>query len=172
MSEHASPKARENSALFLETMKARGYGFFSGVPCSLLGGLFSELETNKSLDYVPAVREDIAVGMCAGAHLGGKKAAVLMQNSGLGVCYNALASLNEIYEIPALIVVSWRGEGGKDAPEHIRMGKVMLQILDELEIPYEVADPAKMVEQLDRLDQAITSRRRPAALVAPKGVFA
>ncbi len=172
MSEHASPKAREHSLQFLEAVTARGYGFFSGVPCSLLGGLFSELESNKNLDYVPAVREDIAVGLCAGAHLGGKKSVVLMQNSGLGVCYNALASLNEIYEIPTLIVVSWRGEGGKDAPEHIRMGKVMMQILDELEIPYEIADPSKMTEQLDRLDKAITSRRRPAALVAPKGVFA
>src|SRR5687767_12752779 len=103
MSEHANPKAREHSLKFLEIAHARGYSFFSGVPCSLLGGLFSELEHNKDLDYVPAVREDIAVGMCAGAHLAGKKAMVLMQNSGLGVCYNALASLNEIYEIPALI---------------------------------------------------------------------
>lgn len=172
MSEHASPKARENSLKFLESVGARGYSFFSGVPCSLLGGLFSELETNKSLDYVPAVREDIAVGMCAGAHLAGKKAAVLMQNSGLGVCYNALASLNEIYEIPALIVVSWRGEGGKDAPEHIRMGKVMMNILDELEIPYEIADASKINEQIERLDKKISESRRPAALVAPKGVFA
>jgi len=172
MSEHASPKAREHSLQFLQHLRARGYGFFSGVPCSLLGGLFSELETNNDLDYVPAVREDIAVGMCAGAHLAGKKAAVLMQNSGLGVCYNALASLNEIYEIPALIVVSWRGEGGKDAPEHIRMGRVMMKILDELEIPYEVADPSKMNEQIDRLDKKISESRRPAALVAPKGVFA
>lgn len=172
MSEQASPKARENSLKFLESVRARGYSFFSGVPCSLLGGLFSELENNRALDYVPAVREDIAVGMCAGAHLAGKKAAVLMQNSGLGVCYNALASLNEIYEIPALIVVSWRGEGGKDAPEHIRMGKVMMKILDELEIPYEIADASKINEQIERLDKKITESRRPAALVAPKGVFA
>jgi phosphonopyruvate decarboxylase len=172
VSEHASPKAREHSLRFLEGLRARGYAFFSGVPCSLLGGLFSELEHNEDLDYIPAVREDIAVGLAAGAHLAGKKAVVLMQNSGLGVCYNALASLNEIYEIPALIVVSWRGEGGKDAPEHIRMGKVMTQILDELEIPYEVADPAKLEEQVARLDQKVSERRRPAALVAPKGVFA
>jgi sulfopyruvate decarboxylase subunit alpha len=110
--------------------------------------------------------------MAAGAYLAGKKAAVLMQNSGLGVCYNALASLNEIYEIPALIVVSWRGEGGKDAPEHIRMGKVMTKILDELEIPYGIADATKLKDLIDDLDVMITERRRPAALVAPKGVFA
>ena len=77
----------------------------------------------------------IGLASAAGAYLAGKKTVVLMQNSGLGVSYNALASLNEIYEIPTLIVVSWRGEGGKDAPEHIRMGKVIMNILEELDIP-------------------------------------
>lgn len=168
----ASPKAIENSRAFLRLLRERGYGFFSGVPCSLLGGLFTELETDRALDYIPAVREDIAVGLAAGAHMSGRKAAVFMQNSGLGVCYNALASLNEIYEIPALIVVSWRGEGGKDAPEHIRMGAVMTKILDELEISYEVADPKNFAGQIERLERAMAEKRRPAALVAPKGVFA
>lgn len=170
-----SPKALENSRVFLGQLRELGYGFFSGVPCSLLGGLFSELESDSRLDYIPAVREDIAVGLSAGAHMAGRKAAVLMQNSGLGVCYNALASMNEIYEVPVLIVVSWRGEGGKDAPEHIRMGAVMTKILDELEIPYEVAnakEPVKIGEQLARLDAKLVERRRPVALVVPKGVFA
>lgn len=169
---HASAKATETSKHFLALLAQRGYGFYTGVPCSLLAGLFSELEAASGLDYVAAVREDVAVGMAAGAHLAGRKAAVLMQNSGLGVCYNALASLNEIYEVPALLVVSWRGEGGKDAPEHIRMGQVMLKILDELEIPYEIARTEQLGAQLERLDGAIEKRRRPAALVAPKGVFA
>jgi sulfopyruvate decarboxylase subunit alpha len=172
LSEHASPKAKENSLAFLEQVRRRGYGFFSGVPCSLLGGLFTELEHDRDLDYIPAVREDIAVGLAAGAHLAGKKAVVLMQNSGLGVCYNALASLNEIYEIPALLVVSWRGEGGKDAPEHIRMGEVMTKIFEELEIPFEIADPAKLSDQLASLDAKLEERRRPVALIAQKGVFA
>lgn len=169
---HASEEARARSRAFLAHLRQAGYGFFSGVPCSLLAGLFTELETDSKLDYIPAVREDIAIGLAAGAHLSGRKAAVLMQNSGLGVCYNALASLNEIYEVPALLVVSWRGEGGKDAPEHIRMGKVMTRILDELEIPYETAEPTKLLAQVDRLDRKIAERRLPAALVAPKGVFA
>jgi sulfopyruvate decarboxylase subunit alpha len=169
---HASPKAMETSRELLRHMKERGYGFFTGVPCSLLAGLFSELQAARDLDYVPAVREDVAVGMAAGAFLAGRKAAVLMQNSGLGVCYNALASLNEIYEIPTLIVVSWRGEGGKDAPEHIRMGKVMTKILEELEVPFRIAEVGKLQQQIDELDAIAADRRRPAALVAPKGVFA
>jgi phosphonopyruvate decarboxylase len=162
----------ENARGFLAVLRKRGYGFFTGVPCSLLAGLFSELENDVDLDYISAVREDIAVGMAAGAHLAGKKTAVFMQNSGLGVCYNALASLNEIYAIPTLIVVSWRGEGGKDAPEHIRMGKVITKILDELEVPYQVADAHRLEAQVAELDRAMSETRRPAALVVPKGVFA
>jgi phosphonopyruvate decarboxylase len=169
---HASAEATRTSRQFLELLSKRGFGFFTGVPCSLLAGLFTELEHNKNLDYVSAVREDIAVGMAAGAHLAGRKTAVLMQNSGLGVAYNALASLNEIYDIPTLIVVSWRGEGGKDAPEHIRMGKVILKILDELEIPFEVARTEALAAQVESLDQKMSERRRPVALVVPKGVFA
>lgn len=169
---HVSREASENARRFLALLLVRGYGFFTGVPCSLLAGLFTELETNPALDYVPAVREDVAVGLAAGAYLAGRKTAVFMQNSGLGVCYNALASLNEIYEIPALLVVSWRGEGGKDAPEHIRMGAVMMKILDELEVPHRIAAPEHLEGQLSALEAEIDRRNRPAALVVPKGVFA
>ena len=103
-----STTALENSDRFLTLLRERGYAFFTVVPCSLLGCLFQRIKQTNDLDYVPAVREDAAVGLAAGAWMAGRKAAVLMQNSGLGVCYNALASLNEIYEIPSLIVVSWR----------------------------------------------------------------
>lgn len=167
-----SEQSIEISRGFLSQLEKHGYSFFSGVPCSLLGGIFYELDHNKRWNYVPAVREDSAVGLAAGAHLAGKKAVVLMQNSGLGVCYNALASLNEIYEIPVLLVVSWRGQGGKDAPEHIRMGKVMTQIFDELEIPWQLAETANLQNQIAELDKKLTERRGPVALIAPKGVFA
>jgi phosphonopyruvate decarboxylase len=169
---HASLEATQNAKRFLALLQKRSYGFFTGVPCSLLSGLFTELETNSALDYVSAVREDVAIGLAAGAHLAGKKTAVLMQNSGLGVCYNALASMSEIYEIPTLIVVSWRGEGGKDAPEHIRMGKVITRILEELEIPYLVADALKLEPQMAELDASMEKTHRPAALIVSKGVFA
>src|SRR5688500_16076808 len=105
-------------------------------------------------DYVPAVREDAAVGLACGAWLAGRKSAIFIQNSGLGVAYNALASLNEIYEVPALIVVSWRGQGGKDAPEHIRMGAVTQQLFDTLEIPWRLgtADAGQLATQVDELE--------------------
>jgi len=167
-----SAEALSNADQFLGWSHSRGYQFYTGVPCSLLAALFMRLESSETYEYVPATREDNAVGIAAGAYLAGRKTMVLMQNSGLGVCYNALASLNDIYAIPTLIVVSWRGEGGKDAPEHIRMGKVMMRMLDDLEIPWAVAQQTTLKTQLEELDTQSTERKRPAALIIPKGLFA
>jgi sulfopyruvate decarboxylase subunit alpha len=167
------PEAIDRSRAFLDLLASRGYDFFTGVPCSLLGGLFRVAEDDPRRDYVSATREDCAVGMAAGAWFAGRKAVVMMQNSGLGVSINALASLNEIYEIPCLVVVSWRGQGGKDAPEHLRMGATTQELLSTLEIPWAVADGGESLEVLvDRLEAAMEKTRRPAALIVPKGVFA
>ena len=70
-------------------------------------------------------REDAALGVAAGAYLGGRLPMVLMQNSGLGVSVNALGSLHILYEMPVLLLVTWRGYEGKDAPEHLVMGEVL-----------------------------------------------
>jgi sulfopyruvate decarboxylase alpha subunit len=122
------------SDVFVQTMQDMGVNFFTGVPDSILGGIIAEL-MNRRL-YTPAVREDEAVGMAAGAYMAGKTPAVLMQNSGLGTSLNALISLNMIYQQPCILIVSWRGQGGKDAPEHLVMGEVMPQLLDTVKIPH------------------------------------
>jgi sulfopyruvate decarboxylase alpha subunit len=108
-----------NAEEFKRDLKGSGFDFFTGVPCSILGGIIKALGT----DYIPSVREDTAIGMASGAYLGGKKPCVLMQNSGLGYSLNVLTSLNLIYKIPVLLLVSYRGFGGKDAPEHLIMGR-------------------------------------------------
>jgi phosphonopyruvate decarboxylase len=107
-----------------DLLEAQGYDFFTGVPCSLIESLIAALETHPRLPYVPAVREDVAVGIAAGAWLAGGRPMVLMQNSGLGTSMNALVSLSLLYRLPALLLVTWRGYAGKDAPEHLLMGEI------------------------------------------------
>src|SRR5205814_6277044 len=118
------------------------------------------LETQHDAPYVAAVREDAAVGLAAGAWLAGRRPCVLMQNSGLGTSLNALASLSLMYGFPALVVVTWRGFEGKDAPEHILTGRITPQILDLLEMPYRVlsadsaaADVAWAAKEMDRSEE-------------------
>src|SRR5436190_18791642 len=129
------------SQRFLDRLEQHGFNFFTGVPCSLFEGVTRILDAEPRYGYVSAVREDSALGLAAGAYLGGRQPVVLMQNSGLGVSVNALTSLHQIYDMPALLVVSWRGEDGSDAPEHLIMGRIMDRFLGLLQIPFAVFDP-------------------------------
>jgi len=156
---------------FVSALKAHGFNFFCGVPCSLLKGLVSLLDGDREAHYISATREDSAIGMAAGAYLGGKLPMVLMQNSGLGVSVNALASLSTMYDLPALLVISWRGQGGNDAPEHIMMGEIMTPMLDLMKIPHRVLTKEPMDPQVAWAKETLTSTRKPAALIVPAGML-
>lgn len=157
---------------FVAALKDLEFGFFAGVPCSLLKGLVLELDQDKSVHYVSATREDSAIGMAAGAWLGGKLPMVLMQNSGLGVSVNALASLSTMYDLPVLLVISWRGEGGNDAPEHIMMGEIMTPILDLMKIPHRILNAKEpMAAQLGWAKETMLSTKKPVALIVPGGIL-
>ena len=157
-----------------DLLDAQGFDFFTGVPCSLAEGLIAALERRprgaRGL-YVPAVREDIALGLAAGAWLGGRMPAVIMQNSGLGTSANALVSLGILYRLPALLLVTWRGFEGKDAPEHIVMGEITRPLLDLMRVPHRVL--ARGSEDTDiawaRAEAARLSQ--PVALVLPPRVL-
>jgi phosphonopyruvate decarboxylase len=164
--------APSQAPAFLAALKAQGFDFYCGVPCSLLKGLVSLLEKEKSLGYVSATREDSALGMAAGAFFGGKRPLVLMQNSGLGVSVNALASLHTLYEIPVLVVISWRGEDRSDAPEHWMMGEIMTPLLDLMKIPHRVLSPAEPMDaQVAWAREQLDATQKPVALVVPGGVL-
>jgi sulfopyruvate decarboxylase subunit alpha len=169
------------SQQFLDLLEHLGYNFFTGVPCSLFEGVTRILDREARYGYVSAVREDSALGLAAGAYLGGRQPVVFMQNSGLGVSVNAIVSLNQIYDIPALLVVSWRGHprrpegpegrGDEDAPEHLIMGAVMEDFLSLLKIPFALLEPATMSQDVSELTRTMHATRKPVALVVPKGVL-
>jgi phosphonopyruvate decarboxylase len=162
---------------FFAVLEAEGFDFFSGVPCSLLSRLWRKLEALPADRYVPAVREDSAIGLAAGAYLGGRNPCVLMQNSGLGTSMNALASLNAIYDLPVLLVVSWRGEGGRsgvghvDAPEHWLTGETTLACLELLGIPGWQVDPADVAAQVRMAKNRLATTRHPVALIVKRGLL-
>jgi sulfopyruvate decarboxylase subunit alpha len=153
---------------FVQALQDIGFDFFTGVPDSILGGIIATL-MERGL-YTPAVREDEAVAMAAGAYMAGKIPAVLMQNSGLGTSLNALISLNLIYRQPCLLLVSWRGFEGKDAPEHLVMGRVMPQLLDTVGVPHRTFSAATAVEDFRWAAQTFMNERIPFALLLKKGI--
>jgi sulfopyruvate decarboxylase subunit alpha len=160
------------SKSFIERLVQEDYKFFTGVPCSLLSGLIYELEDQKGeARYVPSVREDAAVGLCVGAYLAGTMPVLLMQNSGLGYCLNAFTSLNLIYKIPALVIMSWRGKAGKDAPEHIIMGDIDQELLKTAGMEYSILSEENCEEVLKKAKQKICDEKLPYTLIVEKGLF-
>lgn len=157
-----------DSDVFVQALQDLGVNFFTGVPDSVLGGIIAELMIRRV--YVPAVREDEAVGIAAGAYMGGRVPAVLMQNSGLGTCLNTLMSLNLIYRQPCLLIVSWRGQGGDDAPEHLVMGEVMPQLLETVRIPHRTLTEKTFAEDLRWVVETLMKRQIPVVLILTKGV--
>ena len=146
------------------------FDFFTGVPCSLVEDVIATLEPSAQAPYVAAVREDAAVGLAAGAWLAGRRPCVLMQNSGLGTSLNALASLSLMYGLPALLVVTWRGYEGKDAPEHILTGEITPALLDLLRIPYRTLSPRSVSDDIAWASVEMDARMQPVAVLVPPKV--
>ncbi|MEP2545459.1 MAG: thiamine pyrophosphate-binding protein, partial [Alphaproteobacteria bacterium] len=128
---------------FLTPLRARGFDFFTGVPCSFLTPLINKVVGgatgggNVRLDYVPAASEGEAVAIASGAWLAGRGTVVMFQNSGLGNAVNPLTSLNHPFRIPSLVVTTWRGAPGlKDEPQHEVMGEITPDLLDVIRIPH------------------------------------
>jgi sulfopyruvate decarboxylase subunit alpha len=156
------------SDAFVQGLQDIGLNFFTGVPDSILGGIIETLMERRL--YTPAVREDEALAMAAGAYMAGRAPAVLMQNSGLGTSLNTLISLNLIYQQPCLLLISWRGYQGKDAPEHLVMGQTMIQLLDTMRIPHRIFSEETAVEDLQWVAQTFMKDRIPVALLLKKGI--
>ena len=159
------------SQSFIKRLIQEDYKFFTGVPCSLLSGLIYELEGQQEARYIPAVREDAAVGLCTGAYLAGAMPVLLMQNSGLGYSLNAFTSLNLIYNIPMLVIMSWRGKDGKDAPEHIIMGDIDKQLLKTAGMEYSLLNEDNCEEVLRKAKNKICAEKLPYTLIVEKGLF-
>lgn len=159
-------------------LRDKGIRFFTGVPDSCLKSLCTALlQYDGVIEHVVAANEGNCMGLAVGNFLAtGRPAVVYMQNSGLGNAVNPIASLlaREVYSVPALLIIGWRGAPGtKDEPQHALQGKITLELLETLNIPYQIldedSDPAAIV---DMLYATMMERGAPVALVVRKGTFA
>ena len=160
---------------FIETLRTGGVEFFAGVPDSLLKNLCAYItDTIRRENNIIAANEGNAVGLAAGYHLAtGKTGCVYMQNSGEGNIVNPLLSLMDadVYKIPMLLIIGWRGEPGvHDEPQHVKQGKVTLSLLETMGVPYAVLDK-NWQEQVAAALETIQATHTAYALVVRKGTF-
>ena len=156
---------------FCTTLEEKGFDFFTGVPCSIFKEVINYLLAAPDIPYVSATREDEALGIATGAYLAGKKPVVLMQNSGLGSSIGTLTSLDILYEIPMLLLISWRGYQGKDAPEHLIMGKSTTKLLEDIGVPTQILSKDGAEEIILSAVRIIEEKNIPTAIIVRRGVI-
>ncbi|MDR2085153.1 MAG: phosphonopyruvate decarboxylase [Bacteroidales bacterium] len=163
---------------FIETLRNNNIDFFAGVPDSLLKSICAYIQDNTPAENnIITANEGAAIGLGAGYYLAtGKIPVIYMQNSGLGNIVNPLTSLidKEVYNIPMLLLIGWRGEPGvKDEPQHIKQGRITIPLLDTLEIKNEILtkDDDAFPEQLSRVLSYINLTKEAYALIVQKDTF-
>ena len=154
---------------FIETLREKGIDCFAGVPDSLLKNICAYITDHFDAAHnIITANEGAAIGLAAGHYLAtGKPACVYMQNSGEGNTINPLASLTdkEVYNIPVLLLIGWRGRPGvHDEPQHVKQGKVTTSLLDVMGIGYEVLSKEE--------DKAALQIGKAAVALQNKDVFA
>ena len=163
---------------FYDTLKSYGIDFYTGVPDSLLKSLCAYLtENSESTKNIIAANEGGAIGLAAGHYLATKEIPVVyMQNSGIGNAVNPLLSLadEDVYRIPILLIVGWRGEPNiHDEPQHVKQGKITIPLFDTMGIKNEIlaTEEQDINEQIKRAVDYMQEKQTPYTLIVKKGTF-
>lgn len=169
---------------FVNSLIELGVEFFTGVPDSLLKNFCAYVTDHCGENHIIAANEGGAVGLASGYYLAtGKPALVYMQNSGQGNAVNPLASLADpdVYSIPMIILVGWRGMPGvHDEPQHVKQGKITISLFETMGIPTFVLEDEEVkgegqgeqwMVQVDSAVRLAITESRPVALIVRKGLF-
>src|SRR5512132_4667397 len=130
------PVSSASSKVIYEALKANGIKIVSALPETWLVHLIRRAEEDPEMTLVRLAKEEEGVGISAGAYLAGAKSAMLMQNHGFLASINGIVSCAQLYRIPLLMLVSFRGDFGERDPWQTEGGAVTEDVLRALRIPF------------------------------------
>jgi phosphonopyruvate decarboxylase len=166
-----------SSKKFYEILKSNNINFYTGVPDSLLKDFCYFISKNISKNnHIITANEGTALSLATGYHLATNKIPfVYLQNSGIGNLINPLLSLTDknVYSIPMLIMVGWRGEPNKkDEPQHMTQGKITIDLIKTLKKKYRIIDGKKNdYLKIKNLIKISKKENQPVFLVVKKNTF-
>jgi sulfopyruvate decarboxylase subunit alpha len=161
-----SPVSVAHSQLIYDSLKSCGIRLMSALPETWLVHLIRLAEDDPEMILVRLAKEEEGVGVSAGAHLAGVKSAMLMQNHGFLASINGIVSCAQLYRIPLLMLISYRGEFGERDPWQTEGGGVTEDLLRALRIPYSFLDhPAHVPHRIRKAETLALSANRPVALL-------
>src|SRR3984885_7771194 len=161
-----SPVSTASSRLIYDALKASGIRLVSALPETWLVHLIRLAEDDPEMTLVRLAKEEEGVGLSAGAHLAGVKSAMLMQNHGFLASINGIVSCAQLYHIPLLMLISYRGEFGERDPWQTEGGGVTEDVLRALRIPFSYLERADHVAARIAKAQTLSfSANKPVALL-------
>ena len=135
------------------------------VPCKQLAGVIEKIDACDDIYHIPSNKEDEGMGICAGAFMGGKRSAIIMQNTAIGVTVNTLATLTQYYRMPLPMLISYRGELGEPVACQVEMAVHTKAILAQLNIPTYHFHQESDVEEFDKILQYTFMCNKPVAIL-------
>jgi sulfopyruvate decarboxylase subunit alpha len=166
------PVSERHSKLVYDALVASGVEVVSALPETWLVHLIRMAEDDPHMILVRLAKEEEGVGVSAGAHLAGRRSAMLMQNHGLLQSVNGIVSLAKLYKIPLLMLISDRGHLGEADPWQTQGGKTTRPVLDALGIVTdELSDPASVQLQVARAMTLAEASSAPVALLLTRDLM-
>jgi sulfopyruvate decarboxylase subunit alpha len=157
--EHAAEEA-------LQGLKDAGIDFVSGLPDGWQRNLHELIQDDPGIRYVPVSNEGVGFSVCSGAWLGGRKTALIMENSGLRVAAEYIARISLGTGVPVLLLLSYRGDVGETEHWGIPHGIVVEPLLNALRIPYLIVrDPSRLRRAIMRAHRTSEAQLHPAAVL-------
>lgn len=158
-------KKMKISKKIIKNLKNSGVNFFVSVPCKLLANMITLLEKDKEIYYSAVPREEEGIGICAGAFLGNKFPCILMQNTGIGNSVNAIVSLLQLYQMPVVFLISYRGTPGESVGAQSGMANITKDILQKLRIPILHCSENKDLTKISNLTNHAKITEGPVAIL-------
>ncbi|MDA9930347.1 sulfopyruvate decarboxylase subunit alpha [Alphaproteobacteria bacterium] len=144
---------------------ANDISFITTVPCKQLAGVIDEIERRDEIFHIPSNKEDEGMGLCAGAFMGGKRPAIIMQNTAIGVTINTLATLTQFYRMPLPMLISYRGELGEPVACQVEMAVHTKALLTQLQIPTYHFHRREDVQDFDKILKYTFMCNKPVAVL-------
>lgn len=166
------PVSIANSQIIYDALKACDVRIMSALPETWLVHLMRMAEDDPQTILVRLAKEEEGVGISMGAHLAGVKSAMLMQNHGFFASVNGIISGAQLFRIPLLMIISYRGEFGEPDPWQTEGGLRTIPVLDAMGIPYDkLDDPASVHYRIQKAQTLAESALRPVALLLTRDLM-
>jgi sulfopyruvate decarboxylase subunit alpha len=166
------PVSVANSRLIYESLKACDVKIISALPETWLVHLLRMADDDPDMTLVRLAKEEEAIGISAGAHLAGVNSALLMQNHGFLAAINPIVSLAQLYRIPLLMLISYRGHMGEKDPWQTQGGMVTEPLLRALNIPiWHLNDAATIHRRLKDAQTLAHASLHPVAVLLSREVM-